>query len=210
MKITKIAIADDHPIVRKALKKILIREFDVEFVGEVDDGNQLLELVEQVTFDIAIIDLEMPNMDGYNAILKLHTNYPEIKTIAFSGFLNSTNQTKAINMGAFATISKADSKKVICEAIQTVIEDKSFHSNVEEDFYVQPLNNKNYVKLTLREEQILTLIAKGKTSREIGEKYKISQWTVDKHRSNIREKFGFKNLAEMIRYAIEINSPMDN
>ena len=167
-------------------------------------------MVEQ-TPDIAVIDLEMPKMNGYETIRKLRTLYPETKTIAFSGFLNKANQKRAIEMGAHASISKAESPMVFVDAMEAVIKGKQYHSDVSDAYYVSPPDyrpdhiseKKSDSMLTLREKQILGLIARGKTSREIGQAFNISQWTVDKHRSNIRTKLGHKSLAETVRYAIE-------
>lgn len=203
MKTIAVVIADDHPIIRTAFKNTFRKNENLKFLGEASNGIELLELVKEQVPDIAVIDLEMPRMDGYDTILELHTLYPEIKTVVFSGFLNAANQQRAINMGAHSSISKAESNKMIIQAIETIIRGERYHSKAFANFYVEPIEDKNSELLTLREKQILSLIADGKTSKQIGEVYSISQWTVDKHRSNIRGKLGLKNLSQMVRYAIE-------
>ncbi|MEH0020944.1 MAG: response regulator transcription factor [Desulfobacter sp.] len=203
MKTIAVVIADDHPLVRKAVKDTFRDNKNVKFLGEANNGIELLALMKKTIPDIAIIDLEMPKMDGYKTIWELHTLYPEIKTIAFSGFLSPANQQRAIEMGAYASISKAESSEAFIKALDAVIHGRSYHSNVSFAHYVDPPKNESDTVLTLREKQILGLIAEGKTSRQIGKACNISQWTVDKHRSNIRAKLGHKNLAEMVRYAIE-------
>ncbi len=79
-------VADDHPIIRRYLKKAFKDYFGIEQIIETNDGSALLESLNQTVPDLAIIDLEMPKINGYDAILKIHTMYPEIKTIIFSGF----------------------------------------------------------------------------------------------------------------------------
>ncbi len=203
METTAVVIADDHPLVRKAVKDTIKRVENLKFIGEANDGLELLSLLKKVVPDIAIIDLEMPVLNGYDTICELHTLYPALKIIAFSGFLNAENQQRAINAGAYASISKTEVNKNFIKALDAVIKGEHYHSQVSNNFYAQPVKDDRHSELTLREKQILSLIAEGKTSRQISGVYNISQWTVDKHRSNIRGKLGLTNLSEMVRYAIE-------
>lgn len=202
MKKIALLIADDHPIVRRAVKRIFRKNSEITFCGEANNGFEVMDLIEKAVPDIAIIDLEMPGMNCYDTILALHTKYPGIKTIAYSGFLDLKNQQRAIEMGAVATISKTEPMDVFLGAFQAIIEGKSFHSDVMINPEPDSGKNDTYTLLTLREKQILNLIGKGKTSKQIGSFIGISKWTVDKHRSNIKEKLGITNLAELIRYAI--------
>ncbi|WDP90198.1 MAG: response regulator transcription factor [Desulfobacter sp.] len=206
METIAVVIADDHPLIRQAVKNTFRNNDKIKISGEANNGIELLELMASSVPDIAIIDLEMPKMDGYDTILELHTLYPQTKTVAFSGFLNAANQQRAIDMGAFASISKTESSKQLVEALDAIIRGEAYHSDVTCGFYAgSPAGTPSPAQsvLTLREKQILTLIAEGKTSKQIGEAYNISQWTVNKHRSNIRSKLGHSSLAEMVRYAIE-------
>lgn len=198
-----VMIADDHPIVRNAIKKFFIKKPHIDFCGEAKNGLELLRLIEEACPDIAVIDLEMPEMNGYDTISALHNNYPQIKTIAFSGFLDSVTQQRAIALGAFSTVSKTESVHVLLRAIEMTINGQHFHSDVLRDFSSGAPVDDRYSLLTMREKQILTLIAQGKTSKQISQEFNISKWTVDKHRSNIKEKLEIKNFAGIIRYAIE-------
>ncbi len=198
-----IVIADDHPMMRKAVRRIIEDSVEMELIGEANNGIELLELVKSKKPDLAIIDLEMPLKNGYETISELTSAFPDIKTIAFSGFLNANNQQHAIKMGADATVSKTDPCENLIKALHTVMQGKNYHSSVNGCFFIPPLQDQDDSMLTLREKQILALIAQGKTSKQISGTYNISQWTVDKHRSNIREKMGFRNLAEMVRYALD-------
>ncbi len=203
MKTVAVVIADDHPIIRTAIKNTLKKNDKVEILAEANNGIELLAIMDDVIPDIAIIDLEMPMMNGYETILELHTSFPQVKTIAFSGFLTTTNQQRAIEMGAHATVSKADPSDSLMKALESVINGKTYHATVTTCFDIEgPEDNDNAI-LTLREKQILTMIAQGKSSKQISEECNISKWTVDKHRANIREKLGLNNLAEMVKYAIE-------
>jgi len=203
MKQIAVMVADDHPIVRNAIKRFFIKKANIDLLGEANNGFELIELIKMSCPHIAIIDLEMPGMNGYDTILELHNNYPEIKTIAFSGFLDSVNQQRAIALGAFSTVSKAESPNVLLKAVELAIDGKHFHSEVIYGFCPESVTEDRYALLTMREKQVLDLIAEGKTSRQISHTCNISKWTVDKHRSNIKEKLEIKSLAGIIRYAIE-------
>jgi two-component system nitrate/nitrite response regulator NarL len=106
-------------------------------------------------------------------------------------------------MGACASICKTETSQDFIKALEAVIQGENYHTDVSSPYYVDPPEDKKEGVLTLREKQVLSLIVQGKTSKQIGEAYNISQWTVDKHRSNIRTKLGHKSLAETVRYAIE-------
>lgn len=197
-----LVVVDDHSIVRKAVVHILKKTIFC-VIGEMSNGVELLKFVKKTVPDIAIIDLEMPKMDGYESIAKLHHKFPQIKLIAFSGFLDSQTQQQAKKKGADATITKSGSTEDLLKALEAVSQGKSYHADVSSIFSIKPLKDNQDMRLTLREKQILTMIADGKTSKQIGEAYYISQWTVNKHRSNIREKLGLNNISGMVRYAIK-------
>lgn len=201
MKKFTLVIADDHPIIRKAIKNTLSKKKQFQIIGEANNGLELLKLAEKTAPDIAIIDLEMPTMKGYETIKELRAACPDIKTIAFSGFLTETNQDHAIQMGADSTLCKTESSRSLLDALEAVVNGKSYHSNVSVDNETPDAKGSEDA-LTLREKQILTLIATGKTSIQISQECNISKWTVDKHRANIKEKLGLSTLAEMVRYAL--------
>jgi DNA-binding NarL/FixJ family response regulator len=197
-----ILIADDHPVVRKWLRKAFEKNFQPTFFHEVDNGRELIESVKKKRPDIAIVDLEMPELNGYDSILRLHTEYPSIKIVVFSGFLTGANQDRAIKNGAFATISKSENTSDIMAAFKQIIDGEKYHSAPILCATDRLYTDKSLSVLTEREKQILKMISLGKTSKQISEILNISQWTVDKHRANIKEKLGLKNIAEMVRYTI--------
>jgi two-component system, NarL family, response regulator NreC len=203
MKSVKIAIADDHPVVRSALKIAIGKRRGWSLSGEAGTGFELLDLIKSVNPEVAIIDLKMPGMEGYDTIAEISALYPELKIIVFSGFLNATDQRQIIKSGVSATVSKSDSIEDLFKAIEAVIRDESYYLTEFTCVDEKPLENEADDFLTLREKQILRLIAQGKNSKKISDICHISKWTVDKHRSNIRAKLGMKNVAEMVRYAID-------
>lgn len=196
-------LADDHPVIRKYLKRVFREYFDFEPFIETNNGSDLLELIDQTVPDVAIIDLAMPKINGYDAILEIHTKYPEVKTIVFSGFLTPETQHRVIQMGAHSTISKNETPEAIIDAFRTIIKGSHYHSDVsscidqKESDYVQDDT------LTVRESEIVDLIVKGYSSKKIADILNISKWTVDRHRANIRKKMGVSNVVDLVRFAME-------
>jgi two-component system nitrate/nitrite response regulator NarL len=152
-----------------------------------------------------VVDLKMPGFNEYDAILKIRADYPHIKIVVFSGYLTPENQQQIKEMGVNWSISKTEGTQQIITVFNSVMEGKSYHSDVSFCIDAAIFNDDTNGNLTLREKQILMLISQGKTSREIGRVLCISKATVDKHRSNIKEKLGLKNIAEMVRYALNLN-----
>jgi DNA-binding NarL/FixJ family response regulator len=198
-------VADDHPIIRKYLKRVLRDYFDIEAFIETSDGAELLGSIGQSVPDLAVIDLGMPEINGYDAILKIHTQYPEIKTIVFSGFLTPETQQRVIQLGAHSTISKNETPDAIINAFRTIINGKRYHSDVRFCFDQNNLDCFQEDSLTDRENEIFDLIVKGYSSREIADFLGISKWTVDSHRTNIRKKLGVSNVVDLVRFALRTN-----
>lgn len=201
---TTIAIADDHPMVRKAVLDTLGKENWIQSIGAVADGHELMALLKTTVPDVVLIDLKMPGMNGYDLIPAITAQYPEVRILVFSGFLTLFSQQRVKTLGAHATVCKSESGQTIVRAVKEVVHGNSFHSKVF-DINRDMAVGKDDNGLTRRQNQILDMIGQGKTTREISQYLGISPWTVDKHRSNIKEKLGLRTLAEMIRYAIENN-----
>jgi DNA-binding NarL/FixJ family response regulator len=199
-------VADDHPIIRRYLKRVLIDYFDIEPFIETSDGSELLGSIDQTVPDLAVIDLEMPKINGYDAILEIHTRYPEIITIVFSGFLTPEVQKRVIQMGAHSTISKNETPEAIIHAFNTIINGNRYHSDVRSCCIDQKeFDGVQDDTLTVRETEIVDLIVKGYSSKKIADILGISKWTVDTHRANIRKKMGVSNVVDLVRIALKTN-----
>lgn len=193
----KIIIADDHPFVRSCFANAVRKHTKIGILKEADNGVDLLEQIEKAPPDLAVIDLSMPEKDGYDAIFEIHTRYPQIKIVAFSGYLTLKNQNRAISLGAHSTISKTESLKAIGDAIKCILEGRHYHTDVSSVLDAPPEIDGS-IPLTKRERQIAALVVQGKSSKEISSIFNISRLTVDKHRANIKQKLGAKNVAEMV------------
>jgi DNA-binding NarL/FixJ family response regulator len=196
-------VADDHPVIRKYLKRVLRDHFDIEPFIETNDGSELLRSINQTVPDLAIIDLVMPEINGYDAILKIHTKYPDIKTIVFSGFLTPEIQQRVIQLGAHSTISKNETPEAIIYAFNTIINGNHYHSDVRACIDQKEFDHVQDNTLTVRESEIVDLIVKGYSSKKIADILNISKWTVDRHRANIRKKIGVSNVVDLVRFAME-------
>lgn len=194
----RIVIADDHPFVRRCFAKIIGKHIGITLLEEADNGDDLIEIINKTVPDLAVIDLSMPRKNGYDAISEIHTRHPQVKIIAFSGYLTPENQKRAIDLGAHATISKTVSTKILDHAIKQVLDGESYHTDVTSSESASPQDGKGSTELTKREQQIADLVLNGKSSKEISALLNISKLTVDKHRANIKQKLGAKNVAEMV------------
>jgi two-component system invasion response regulator UvrY len=198
-------VADDHPIIRRYLKRVLRDYFDIEPFIETNDGSELLESIDKTVPDLAVIDLAMPEINGYDAILKIHTQYPEIKTVVFSGFLTPETQQRVIQLGAHSTISKNETPDAIINAFRTIINGKRYHSDVRACMDQNDMDCFQEDSLTDRENEIVDLIVKGYSSNQISDILGISKWTVDSHRTNIRKKLGVSNVVDLVRFVLRTN-----
>jgi DNA-binding NarL/FixJ family response regulator len=203
-------VADDHPVIRRYLKRAFKDYFGIEQIIETNDGSALLKSLEEMVPDLAIIDLEMPKINGYDAILKIHTQFPEIKTIVFSGFLTPETQRRVIHMGAHSTISKNETPEIIIDAFRTIINGNRYHSDVRSSIDQKKFDCFQEDTLTVREGEIVDLIVKGNSSRKIAGILGISKWTVDRHRANIRKKLGISNVVDLVRFVMENDGKTDH
>lgn len=202
MEKTSVVFADDHEVVFKSLSRMLDKNI-YDIIGHAKNGLELLELVEKKVPDIAVVDLEMPLMNGYDTIVQLNKRFPGIKSIAYSGFMTPETQKKAIKIGVMATVSKGQSTSDFKDAIEAVRQGETFHSDLSSVFWTESFKIRSESILTNREKQVLALVAGGYTSREIGKALYISELTANKHRANIKKKLNLETFSDVLKYAIQ-------
>ena len=202
MKPVTIIVADDHPMIRDVIKMQIESNCEWQIIGEAEDGVELVEMAKEMVPDVVIVDLEMPRMRGDAAIRAINDLGLGIKSIVISGFFHETNLKRVFDAGACAAVTKTAATEELTHAIEHVIDGSTYLSPKLAEILEHRKDTHTHTTLTDREKQILTLIAEGKSRKEISEMQLISPWTVDKHRSNIKTKLGFANVAEMVRYAI--------
>jgi DNA-binding NarL/FixJ family response regulator len=206
----RIALADDHQLVLDGLKALIKEYPDFEFVAEANDGKRLLEIVRVVHVDVVLVDIDMPIMNGLQAIEAIKQEKPDVKCMALTMHNEKGMIQKVLAAGASGYILKNIDQIDLIAAIKKVYEGgKAFSEDVTMTL-AGSANSTNVAyqnvmlsdDLTDREIEILKLIAQGYSNKEIGDQLFISHRTVDTHRTNLMKKLDVHNIAGLIRYAL--------
>ncbi|MEM7550466.1 MAG: response regulator transcription factor [Bacteroidota bacterium] len=206
----KILIADDHQMILEGLKSLLSLSPEIEIVAEANDGEKVLELVESLPeLDQVILDINMPSVDGIEVTKKIKSTYPEIKILILSMYNRQEFIKNLIESGADGYILKNSDKAELLGAIHSLHKGEPYFGKevtktIMKSFQKEkPPAEMHEVPLTEREKDIVKLIAETMTTSEIAEKLFLSTHTVDTHRKNILSKLEVKNVAGLVRYAIQ-------
>ncbi|MFZ4464376.1 MAG: response regulator transcription factor [Bacteroidales bacterium] len=206
----RIILADDHRIFRDGMKALLNENTEIQIIGEGSDGNELMELLKSNQPDVLILDISMPGLSGIELTKLIHNLYPEIRIMILSMHTNEEFVLNAIHAGAKAYLPKDTSKAELFEAIQSLMAggeyySKSVSENFMKSFIKKTRTDQNLLvneELTLREIEILKLVATGISHKEVAEMLFISPKTVDAHKNHIMQKLKLKNTAELVLYAV--------
>ena len=206
----RIAIADDHTIVLQGLTAALKNEegISVSFVAE--NGNEFLEKLKSKTIDIALLDLDMPQMNGKEVLEEIIKKYPEIRVIFISMHVNVHMAGELIQMGAKSYLKKNCSIDDLVDAIYNVQEKGIHHSDIVNEALVLKLekNKKRaeamaYFNFSEREMMVIQLICSGSTSEEISDRMELSKKSIDRTRSKLFNLLQAKTTADFARICIE-------
>jgi len=202
----RIIIVDDHQLFRNGLK-ILLNSFpDFEVTGEVSNGEEFLKLLKTAKAEIALMDINMPEMDGIDATRKGQKICPEINIIALSMYDEEEYYYKMVDAGAKGFLLKDSDISQVREAILTVIKGGSYFSQELLYHVIQKIKHREHenksANLSKREKEVLLKICEGLSNQEIADNLFISKRTVDKHRANLLGKTNSKNTASLILFAI--------
>jgi DNA-binding NarL/FixJ family response regulator len=204
----KVALIDDHPIVRQGLTNLLQTEPAFVVVGEADDGIAGVELVRRVKPDVLIVDLMMPGLSGLDLIKQVLKGLPRLRILVLSMQSADSYVVEALNCGAAGYVLKETGPSEIIHAIHAVLAGERYLSpKLSERLFTAPLGGRKltdpYETLTPREREVLHLIVEGNTNPQIAKKLVLSQRTVELHRSHIMKKLDLHNQADILRYALE-------
>ncbi|GEL11645.1 two component transcriptional regulator, LuxR family [Flavobacterium glycines] len=204
----KLIIADDHELFRNGLAELLRKHDDIKIVKSVADGLELMELVNtQFEADIVLLDITMPNRDGFAVLKELKALNSNIKPIVISMHDDGNYIAKCAKMGAYGYLLKNTDESELIVAIRSVaIGKKYFSAEISEkmiNFMSEQSISENI--LSNKETEVLGLIAKGLTTKEIAAKLFVSSRTIETHRANILKKLEVKNTAELIKKAAKMN-----
>lgn len=204
----KLIIADDHELFRKGLEELLRKHDDIKIVKSVADGFEFMELVNsQFEADIVLLDITMPNMDGFQVLKELKVSNSDIKPIVISMHNDGNYIAKCAKMGAYGYLLKNTDESELILAIRSVNNGKKYFSAEISEKMINFMSTQSISEnvLSNKETEVLGLISKGLTTKEIAAKLFVSSRTIETHRANIIKKLEVKNTAELIKKATKMN-----
>ena len=199
---------------REGLKFVISQMDGIEVVGEASSGNEFLEMIDNLSVDLVLMDISMPGLDGITATAKALEKKPDLKIIALTMFCDEEYYYKMIQAGVSGYILKESGKDELANAINTVIKGENYFSqkllkniimNLNRDKGLKYPAQKDEIKLTPRETEILKLICLGLSNTEISEKLFLSLRTIEGHKSNLIRKTGVRNSVSLVMYALKNN-----
>jgi NarL family two-component system response regulator LiaR len=201
----RIMVVDDHTMVRDGLKVFLSVYDDIDVVAEAQDGQQALELCAQTKPDVVLMDIVMPGMDGPTATKRIRSDFPNIQVIALTSFLEPDLVQDAIQSGAISYLLKDVHADKLASSIRDAFQGHGTIDSTAAQVLVQSSRRPipPTYDLTPREIEILSLLAEGKTNKEIAQQLTLSPGTVRFHVSNVLSKLGVSNRTEAVSLAIK-------
>jgi DNA-binding NarL/FixJ family response regulator len=203
---TTVVIADDHEISRIGIRRLLGTSQGITVIGEAIDGYEALEMTRAKKPHVVLLDVRMPNLSGIDVAQRLKTEMPGVFVIMLSAAEDQMLVEQALYAGADGYLSKDVSSVELVAAVNGVIKSERVFSPVIRDMINSrtdaPAKDTPKVALTRREEEVISLVAKGLTSQDIGKRLNISPRTVETHRARIMTKIGVSNAAGLVRYAL--------
>jgi len=206
----RILIADDHGIVRAGLKLLLNRIIGTEVVAEAADGREAVRLAKAFQPDIVLIDVAMPLLNGLDAARQIIRENPRTGIVVLSMYMDESYVLRALDAGARGYLIKDNADDELENAIRSVAAGRPFFSKViadtllEDHVHVMRRQGvtESYDLLTEREREVLHLLAEGKSNKETAAVLNLSPYTIDTHRTNLMQKLGLHNTAEIVLYAV--------
>jgi DNA-binding NarL/FixJ family response regulator len=218
----RIVLADDHPIVRDGLRKLLMLEDDIEVVGEASDGREAIQVVQEKQPDVVILDLRMPHMDGLSALQALQQLEKKTRIIVLTASEDKNEFVQAMKLGCSGIVLKQTAPELIVKSIRKVYAgeiwlDSHTTAAVMRQFAGPAemiggtgAKGRERSPLSAREREIVGLVAQGYKNREMAEKMFISEQTVKNHLHNIFDKLGVSDRLELALYAIHKGLHLEN
>ena len=203
----RVLLADDHRMMAEGLKALLPDEF--ELVGIVEDGRGMIEAAERLRPDVIIADVAMPNLNGFEALTRLRKSHPNIKVVFLTMHQNAAYARRALDAGASGFVVKHSAAEELVQAIHAALKGKTYITPsltkqvIEEAESGARGQNGGARSLTLRQREILQLLAQGRSAKEIASDLSISARTVEFHKYQMMEMNGLHSSAELIHFAIK-------
>lgn len=203
----RIIIADDHAIVREGLRRIVEDDPEITIAGEAATAREVLSLLNEQFCDVLVLDLNLPDNNGLDLLQTIRKERPQLPVLVLSIFPEDQYALRALRVGAAGYINKRTAPEELLTAIRRVYRSGKYISQSLAEklaFELDPLTPRpRHETLSDREFQVLRLIASGKSVSEIAAELSLSVTTISTYRARILEKMGFKNNADLTRYALE-------
>ncbi len=209
----RILVADDHPIFRDGLRKLLEAEADFRVIGEASDGEEAVKLAHELKPDVLLLDLAMPRQPGLDALRELSAAATPVRTILLTVAIEKAQLVEALQLGARGVVLKETSTELLLKSIRSVVAGQYWVGREAVTDLVRVLRDlipaageeakKKAFGLTPRELEIVSAIVLGYTNRDIARKFNISEDTVKHHLTNIFDKVGVSNRLELALFSIE-------
>ena len=204
----RVLLADDHAMLRQALRNVLEREHEIEVIAEANNGADALRLARELRPDVVVMDISMPGVDGINATRRLLASTPAARVLALSTHAERHFIMQMLAAGARGYVTKTSGITEMLKAVRAIAEGQTYLCQDAANAMAEAVRGNGSASgaggeaLGRRERDVLTLLAEGKTSQQIGEQLHIATGTVDVHRRNIMRKLGLHTVAELTQYAI--------
>ena len=209
MTATRILIADDHEVVRRGIAAQISQRPDWEVVAEATNGRDAVTLALDLKPDLIVLDLTMPELNGLAAATRILASWPQARIVILTVHESEQLVREVLAAGARGYVLKSDAGRILMAALETLLADGSFFTpkigRMVLDGYLRnpaAAEEPGTAPLSVREREIVQLLAEGKSNKEVALALGITVKTAETHRSNIMRKGGFGSLAELVRYAI--------
>lgn len=203
----RILIADDHAVVRGGLRQFLAETPDLKISGEAASGREALTLVRREAWDLVLLDITLPDVNGLEVLKRIKREKPELPVIVFSMFSEDEYASTALDAGASGYLAKESPPEEILEAIRRVTKGGRYVSPALAEKLLSgtlgPARRARHDKLSAREREVLLMLSRGTPLTEIGSRLHLSVKTVSTYRARILEKLDLKTNADLTRYVIE-------
>lgn len=206
----RVMLADDHVMLRNALRLMLEQEADIEIVGEASDGQGVLDMLADTRPDVIVMDIAMPGMGGIEATRRLIQKDASLKILALTTYPDKRYINEMLSVGAVGYLTKSAASEQLLQAIRSVANDVPYLSQEVTSALLESVRRKSQdaapkptkESLGRREREVLSLLAEGLSSTQIAEQLHIAASTVDVHRRNIMRKLDLHSIAELTKFAI--------
>ncbi len=210
METVSILIADDHAVVRRGLRALLETQRGWKVTGEVSNGREAAEKAAKLRPDLAILDISMPDLNGLDAAALIYKASPDTKILILTMHRDEELIRKTLKAGARGYVLKSDAERDLITAVEALLHGKTFFTASASDVLLSEVRDRSLrttpivegARLSVREREIVQLLAEGRSNKEVAAVLNVSTRTVESHRANIMRKLKLYSFGELVRYAV--------